>query len=316
MNQQPYWKIHIGVHKTATTHLQDRLKSQKAELQLRGLVYISRAEARQARITKLLRKEKFNAFLPPFVYLNKFQTAALKLAHYNRADIKSILISDENLLGCSRDLLYPGPRIYPHLEKRLKGIELLSKASSVEIYLSIRSYDSLLVSAYCQCLRQGWGKKLPPLDTLLEQFASTPPNWLSFLSRIQRQIPQARIRFWKFEDYIVNNSFVLQSLTGNSTIPAGIYPSSAPASTSRLSRQCVRSILELNQIVSPKNYRQALAQVLAKHEKDKGSKFDPLKSEAKDRLRSLYKRDLAEIHLKMPDVAMKLGGSLPVTTPQ
>lgn len=306
MNQKPSWKIHIGVHKTATTHLQDQLESQSTNFLQLGLGYVSRLEARRARITKLLRKEKFNTFLPPSAYLKKLQRSIHHSVDFNQVRIKSILISDENLLGSSRDLLYPGPHIYPHLEKRLKGIQLLSQDSSVEVYLSIRSYDSLLISAYSQCLRQGWGRRLPPLEFLLEQFSNSPPDWLSFLSRIQRQLPQARVRFWTFEDYITNQDFILQALTSNPTITVGPRSSSAPASTSRLSRQCVESVLELNQFLSKINYRQALKAVLAEHENTNGAKFDPLNLETKERLRSLYKHNLAQIRLALPDAAIEL----------
>ena len=301
------WKIHIEVHKTATTHLQDLLEHSRNQLRAHGIHYITRRESRDSRLVKLLRKEKHNSLLPCALY-QKLLDRALRT---HTTDIggqeSSILISEENIPGTSKDLLSGAPYIYPQLSNRLGGIKCIVQHTSLEIFIAIRSYDSLLSSAYCQSLRAGWGRSLASPDELAGELSRNPPNWQRFVSMIAREIPKAKLRVWRFEDYVKNPLGILNILS-NGAIPsysAEALSHSPPSSTIRLSRMCVAKILQMDTMQSQKSYKAHLATILQLHEQANSTRFELFGQQEKNTLQEAYRQDVNDIKASLPGVMIE-----------
>lgn len=302
------WKLHIGLHKTATTHLQDSLEMAKNDLASAGILYISRLESREGRLVKLLRKEKLNAYLPNWAYRRRLESSLRTQFGPEAARMKTIMISDENLIGTSRDALWPGDRIYPRLETRLSGIQSISQENAVEIFVSIRSYESLLSSAYCQALRQGWGKKLPAPEVLKDNLLNSPPDWLDFLNRIKQHVPRAALKAWRFEDYITDRQSILQELIGypfTSQAASRDTSQAAPSSTARLSKYCVAEILRINPHQSKRRYGKCLTEIISRHDKLNEDRFSLFNPDEKKILRSRYETTLSNLKREIPELLLE-----------
>ena len=141
------WRIHIGAHKTATTHLQDTLELLRSQLSCAGIDYIPRQLMRSVRIGK-----KWRAFrrmpLGGLIGRRVFQRALVPLMQGPQV----VAISEENLIGTSRGLLTA--LLYPDAAHRLAPFEALARISKVRVFLSIRRFDEVLPAAYVQTLKE------------------------------------------------------------------------------------------------------------------------------------------------------------------
>src|SRR5687767_14404791 len=107
------WWIHVGAHKTATTHLQYSMALQRDRIAAQGKDYIPLDKVREADLVKILRRKGWRKFLPSSVFRNKWFDAIEPL----RCGPSTVIISEENFLGGSKDLLRPD--FYPEAETRM-----------------------------------------------------------------------------------------------------------------------------------------------------------------------------------------------------
>lgn len=124
----PETNLHIGIHKTATTYLQDQLEA--SFINNNATLYIPRDEFRSLVAQKKLRE--------------KIRTASAK-------QIK-VVISDENILGHTH-FISGNKNIYTNIEKRIRNIEKEMCTKKLNIFISLRNIATFLPSAYCEYLR-------------------------------------------------------------------------------------------------------------------------------------------------------------------
>lgn len=117
--------IHLGVHKTATTYIQDTIKKAK----MSGVEYIPLGRGRKIR-------ESSGYF------------GFLKYMDFS----KNVLISDENLIGGNGTIL--SGSLYPDFEANTnKAIRFFSNRDKLKLYITIRPMHSFLPSQYSEYLR-------------------------------------------------------------------------------------------------------------------------------------------------------------------
>ena len=85
-----------------------------------------------------------------------------------------IAISEENLLGHAAEAVSPTP--YSNLGWRLRGLRALTAEAKLTLFLSIRSFDRLIPSAYAEGLRHGPPRAL--FAVAKEAVLAQPPSWL------------------------------------------------------------------------------------------------------------------------------------------
>jgi hypothetical protein len=129
--------LHLGLHKTATTALQDFLASESRALLARGAACPRLARMRSD-VTPLL------------VSATRGDRAALgRFVEKNRQRV--LLLSDENILGAPGDIL--GGALYPYAENRIRRVVEQFPGLRVRLFLTLRSPAGFLASLYCEYLR-------------------------------------------------------------------------------------------------------------------------------------------------------------------
>ena len=129
--------LHIGAHKTATTHFQNVLATNQYLYPI-GYKYIPMTDFRR-NVTRLI-GNKMNDFKP---YLDE----AIK----DSPDV--IIVSEENICGETKDI-FECDYLYPRLESRLTSmVNFIEAFDEVEGWFSIRAMDTFLPSMYCEYLR-------------------------------------------------------------------------------------------------------------------------------------------------------------------
>ena len=282
------WRIHVGAHKTATTHLQELLEGNDARLLAAGVDVLP--TARVAPIVRRGTRKRRRG-------LKKFFKRLVTGTAPSRADqlrgimrgMPTTVLSHEDQLGLSQDLLRPA--LYDGSE-RLETLAELPDAQEVEIFLSIRSFDTLLVSAYCEFLKPFHDARAR-LEQRRRTLRDTPPSWFALAERLADRFPQAKLRVWTFEDYVPQPGFVVRALTGVELDDLDNRP--APSRTRAPSPRAIALAEGLDPGLGVRERMQRVQELYMAHPKQAGESLDLFSAEEVDWLRGCYANDLEKI---------------------
>lgn len=273
-------RLHIGAHKTATTHLQDNLAAQEALILRHGWAYLARPMVRRAGLLQ--------AVFAQHVRLAQGQGRRLLLDEMLKPPPqipRSFILSEEDILGSSADLL---TTLYPHARVRLLAWAAMAPHEAVEVFLAIRDYAGLLPSAYSQALRDG--STPPPFAACRDAWLAGGLSWADLVGTIADVFGPSRVTVWTMEHYLANPSAVLSAFAG---MPLPEVKRGAPSDTTRLSASLVRDIAALDPGLALAA-RRAAAQRLV-DQAAPGPKFDPLTAAEKACLSARYRADIDRI---------------------
>ncbi|NOD49762.1 MULTISPECIES: hypothetical protein [unclassified Ruegeria] len=291
------WRIHLGAHKTATTHLQDTLLAHRDQLAQKGIDYIPRE------VFGPLQRRYSN----PNHWRRRFWSAPLAYQfrrHVNalRNGAETVLLSDEDLLGYSDDLL--ARDLYPSFRGE-HLVNALSRGGTVKLFLGIRAYDKLLPSAYAQMLktfvpRPEWALRIG--DAVLD----APPSWPDLIERLLSAFPNASLQVWKHEDYRVCWQEILTEFAGRDV---GVFPDLPPPErTTSPSHEAIRKAEALDRSLSVQE-RRACVKRIYYEELPAGpdrSRFHPYRPETVAALQQKYAQDLQRIEREYPGMLFQV----------
>ena len=129
--------LHLGLHKTATTTLQDFLAANVKALLGHGVVYPGLARMRSDLTPLIMSADK-----PDRAELARF---------VERSEPPVLLLSDENILGAPGDIV--GGRLYPFGENRVRRFCDQFADRRVRLFLTLRQPAGFIASMYCEYLR-------------------------------------------------------------------------------------------------------------------------------------------------------------------
>lgn len=283
--------LHIGAHKTASTHLQSVLQANQSRLRGAGCAYFG-PEALRGDL-KLPRVRANDA-----VYRRDLAPlrAALQIA---QSDCCRILISEENIHGGGPrpPVMAQGSRYYPNAVQRI--IRLLDglETQSAVIALALREPGAHLVS--------GWGhqylagRPMTFSDYIAEVDLATL-QWSELVTRLRDSAPVSHLILWRQEDYADLCASLVARLTG-------VAPDMLdwPEKRARLVGPSARAIAELPALQT-RHPELSIKQVVrrAMRRFPKSSKWpapDPIAPELRAQLRAAYAADWAKLQ-RMPGV--------------
>lgn len=183
---------------------------------------------------------------------------------------RRILISEEDILGMSTDLL---DGLYPRAVRRLEPWAAVMGRARPHIFLSIRNYADILPSAYSQALRDG---AIPHAMTEYRaHWLGRKPNWIELINAVKAAFGEPAITVWSFDVYRHSPAAVRKAVTGLE-LPGELE--TAPGGTMRLSATAVDRIERLGPLRGHAARLQAIREILTR---DQGSA--PLRSVASGR---------------------------------
>ena len=191
--------IHVGAHKTATSHLQHGFSKARGVLRKNGVAYFG---------PELLRGK---TPLPRLAgKLVKPPDELRKALHSNR--MCKLVMSEENILGTTRaDLVAKGAQFYPTAGPRLTRLLQVLGCNNATLYLSIRAPLAFLTSAHGQQSNAG---RFDPMDSYLAQITPDSLRWLELVQRLGSIPGVARIVVWRYEDYPAIMPMVFDDMLG------------------------------------------------------------------------------------------------------
>lgn len=288
------WRIHVGAHKTATTHMQESLQAQRDWLLAKGLDFLPMRSVRALRLPPPSGRYDWRLRLR-WPMRRCLEQAIVPL----RRGPERVAISEENLIGRPIDLLtYP---FYPDACRRLRPYDVLARHAQLHIFLGVRSFEKLLPSAYVQGLRfQHVKGGFEPVRAAAVQH---PPSWTELVGRIQAAVPRARLSVWRFEDYRTDDLKIMSYFCGIDLPQRTPLP--VPSRTRSPSAQAVAALEALDPVLD-RAARVAAARKIA--DADLGDEpFDPFSPQEKSILSEAYEEDLANLARRFPGSLVRFG---------
>ncbi|MES9903724.1 MAG: hypothetical protein ABW168_13750 [Sedimenticola sp.] len=300
-------RIHIGAHKTATTHLQDTINAMGLELLESKIYYIQRHLGR-SKIVKVtpwgVSSIKYRLLFGFFKreYIKKTLFSGIRLDEV-------ILISEENILGGIVDELSSKP--YPKIYERLEFIRQLSKEFSTKIFLSIRSFDRVLPGTYITGLIHQPEKAIIAKQKLITDLDNQLlPRWVDVIDRIKIALPDIPLYIWTQEDYRNNSDKIICKLLNKKIMSIPII--APPLETTTPSYESVSDIEKLFEKthVRPTNWVSVCSSIFSlKPAKNDADRYTFLNPSQIKQLKSSYKEDLKSISELWPNTLISFSDS-------
>ncbi len=185
--------IHLGAHKTASTHLQQALCLARPALRRGGVCYADpwTLRGQGVDLARLLGKD---AATP-----GELRRFARTLADA-RDTCPDLLISEENILGRTgrRRLVGRDRQLYPEAGARLQQVIALAGGGPATLFLSVRDPAAFNLSVFA--LQVGKGKEFD-LDMFLNGRDPARIGWAELVGRLRAVPGVARVVVWRYEDY-------------------------------------------------------------------------------------------------------------------
>ena len=236
MAKSPDVILHIGAHKTATTHLQMALQSARPALSAQGVAFYGPTQLR-----------KDGQFLPerlglPFA---KVQSSVDAKAEWQSmvGDAKRVVLSEENFVGVlnrkGAQLVTP---LYSNAVERIAALASVTAPEGIDVFLSIRAPATFLNSAYSQILMSG-GQVRPEIFKAKNPLPTV--DWVKYINRLTHIQSLRSLTVWPYEDYAAHFLKIVSLMVGSG--PAKSVNWESEWAHRSLSARAVAEIMELDQ---------------------------------------------------------------------
>ena len=186
--------IHLGAHKTATTHLQRTMRGLLPQLVRAGVHYTDTQHWRGGggfRMAVALADGPAGA---------RYRGRLRRRLDVIAAEWPAVVISEENILGSLRrdGLMGPENLIYPHAERRLDRLCAMLKRRPATVILAVREPLAFLESAFSMQVQGGHELVF---EDYLAGFDPAALSWAGLVERLLSVRGVARVTVWRYEDY-------------------------------------------------------------------------------------------------------------------
>jgi hypothetical protein len=206
-------RLHLGAHKTATTHLQQILFRNRARLTEARIHYIELYRLREI-FTRPLSMSVGNT-VPSLVSSMQTLRSAIhdelrKVAEEEQKQFETLIVSDENIMD-DHPISPKTGRLYDSRRNRLNQVKRVFQECPITVVFSMRNYNGFYPSAYAQLIKQGWSISY---RDFLRKLDVENNRWPSVVSDLSDVFGRDRIHLFRYEDYPGNLDLVLESIVG------------------------------------------------------------------------------------------------------
>lgn len=183
--------LHIGVHKTATTHLQHSVLNRRKALAAAGIQFFGPPQLRNEHPSIASR------FDLPFDKGKRLNPEISLTAMFDGGD--RLVLSEENFIGSMQTGAGKMPMpLYPKSARRITALAERIALDGIDVFVAIRRPTDFITSAYGQYLLGG--HYLP-----FAKFQALNPlsgvDWVRFVAQLLHARGTRNLIVWRFEDY-------------------------------------------------------------------------------------------------------------------
>ncbi|MTH77730.1 hypothetical protein [Paracoccus aestuariivivens] len=212
--------IHLGAHKTASTHLQFSLRQVEEQLRERGLAY---ADPRTLRKEMPLSDALAKGSRSKEAAECRRQLTGLRESH------ETLLLSEENILGGTHrnNLISKWGMLYPNAGPRIRRVIDLAGGGPATLFLSVRDPAAYNVSAFALQVQQG---NEVDIGHYLRGRDPSRIRWSGLVRRLSFIPAVEKIVVWRYEDYRALRPLLLNYLLSEDL--AALVPEPPPSNVS------------------------------------------------------------------------------------
>ncbi|GEM_PF-2703197 len=240
--------FHVGAHKTATTYMQSRLRSNRQRLRNHGVHFVDLWA--KAPALKRYRKRLKRLLEAPAVNdrkLGKLAAVLRRLVDADSSDDKSrIVLSYENALGGFDLTRSAAP--YPHAAAAVAHIREAFPDQDVKILFSIRSLDRFLESGYLQNVLSR--QETRTFARYLGGVDIDGLSWLPAIRDMESVVGAENLLIWNYENFPANESTVWDLLLGLADADS-LLVRPAKKSNQSLSAKGLKFMRRINSVATP-----------------------------------------------------------------
>lgn len=300
------WRVHLGAHKTASTHLAKSLLQRSGELSAAEVHYIRQRDVIRPAFREVPRTGIWSRRI-----LQRLPATRPLLLRARADDIRGrimakmpgpgiALFSEENLIGPLDTVLRC--RFYPYIG-RLWLLDAVTRGAPLHLFLAIRSFDSFLPSVYAQSI------KLSPirrddLDRARAHWLANPPSWHGLVRELRSVFPRAQLTVWDYADYRRNQTEILEAVAGIALPPGPELP---PNTSTRTPSAEAIAEAEAVDLADPEARSRRVREIFAADHalQTPRARFDPLPETEKAFFREAFAADLARIDRDFPGMRLR-----------
>lgn len=201
--------LHIGVHKTASTHLQTVLDKNKSLLIKDGIRFYGPSELRSnnRELTVRFNLSGSKGPAPELTPHEQLEYLAQGCGH--------LVFSEENIAGTLTN--HKGKMqlpVYPNAFKRIEELAACWAPLEPDLFVCVRNPAAYVSSAYGQCLNSAPSVE-PQTFRDLNNWRSV--DWANFVARIRAIPGLGNVTVWRQEDYANNQRDVYRQMIPSHT---------------------------------------------------------------------------------------------------
>jgi hypothetical protein len=277
-------KLYVGAHKTATTHIQKLLNTNREKLITDNIKLSTPDDLRERWLPAL------------YEYSNLKDINNLNVIKSERPEKGIWIVAEENISGTSYEFkIHSG--IYPNLKNRLSSIKDIFKDDNIEIFFSIRSYDSFYRSAYLEVVRN---RGFTPFTDFYDEKRYKNNSWVNVLDILNRIVPEENITLWRYEDFRQIIPDLLRGLTGLDSVNEFISEYTVETTRPSLSKKTIEVLSSLYPVISQEESLQLVERINSVYTSN--DCFMPFRKEEIEEFQLKYKTDISIIRNKYPNI--------------
>lgn len=193
-NQPRTIALHIGAHKTATTHFQRSVLDKRPAVTRHGVQFYGPAQLRKPgqSLADRFGLDVFERPVAPDADPEAALADLIKRGH-------RLVLSEENFVGTLQNrwgnIEMP---LYPRAPERIAALAETIAPQGLEIFIGIRNATRFMTSAYGQVLLGG---QIVPVEAFRRANPIPGIDWAELVSRLRATPGVARVTVWRYEDY-------------------------------------------------------------------------------------------------------------------
>ncbi len=266
--------LHVGAHKTATTHLQNRWS------------HLARS-SRSVACPPL--DEVRKQFLPACGQGADAQRNARRWLASHCEGRDTVVVSDENMLGFCEEP-FQGGQLYTQARERVARLAGVLQGHRVTVLFSVRGYADWLRSAWCETIRH---QPYKPFRKSFKSLDTPQRGWEHVAGDVLQALPEADLAWWRYEDLEPARA-ALDTLVFGAAATADV-PVDAKRERQSFSRPAIKLLDEIFTSAGPDVATKARASVEKVLRMPQQPRFDPWQPEETALFEMAYRRSLAAL---------------------
>ena len=286
-SDRPDFVLHLGAHRTGSTRLQSILDANREVLARNGIVALTpprpgkRISPTVRDVVRMLpRKPKH---LPRYILKRAGARALFSMLIADSVPshgLRRLIVSEENLMYPA--FLPDGFGLYPSIYWCLKSLRDLAGLGPSEIHLTIRAYDTFLVSLYAMSSIYST-RAVRPFDNIRTNYLAVHRGWPEVVGDVARAFPGTLLKITRVEHRSMEER--VQDLVGS--------PGFDELRFEGEERINAAPTLEAMAAAAEHRDRNSRDALVARH--SDGTRFDPLTERERNGLFRRYEDDLSAL---------------------